>query len=73
MHNWDLIAQEDVLYVDKPHRKGVGKMLVKLTLENLKSRNVKRLDISTMTDLRVSKLLEKMNFKHTCANMTYTF
>jgi GNAT superfamily N-acetyltransferase len=73
MHNMDLIAQEDALYITKEHRKGIGKTLVRFGLIDLRNRSVKRLNVSTMTDLRVAKLLERMGFKHTCANMTYTF
>lgn len=73
MHNMDLIAQEDALYISKEHRKGIGKNLVKFGLIDLRNRGVKRLNVSAMTDLRVSKLWQRMGFKHTCANMTYTF
>jgi GNAT superfamily N-acetyltransferase len=73
MHNMDLIAQEDALYITKEHRKGIGKNLVRFGLIDLRDRGVKRLNVSAMTDLRVAKLWERMGFKHTCANMTYTF
>jgi GNAT superfamily N-acetyltransferase len=73
MHNMDLIAQEDALFITKEHRKGIGKNLVKFGLLDLRNRGVKRLNVSAMTDLRVAKLWERMGFKHTCANMTYTF
>lgn len=73
MHNQDLIAQEDALFISKEHRKGIGKNLVKFGLLDLRNRGVKRLNVSAMTDLRVAKLWERMGFKHTCANMTYTF
>jgi predicted N-acetyltransferase YhbS len=73
MHNMDLIAQEDALYITKEHRKGIGKNLVRFGLIDLRNRGVKRLNVSAMTDLRVAKLWERMGFKHTCANMTYTF
>jgi GNAT superfamily N-acetyltransferase len=73
MHNMDLIAQEDALYISKEHRKGIGKNLVRFGLIDLRNRGVKRLNVSAMTDLRVAKLWERMGFKHTCANMTYTF
>ena len=73
MHNMDLIAQEDALYISKEHRKGIGKNLVRFGLIDLRNRGVKRLNVNAMTDLRVAKLWERMGFKHTCANMTYTF
>lgn len=73
MHNRDLIAQEDALFVLKSHRSGVGKKLVEYGLNDLRNRGVKRLNVNAMTDLRVAKLWERMGFKHTCHSMTYTF
>lgn len=73
MHNRDLIAQEDALYVLKEHRSGIGKKLVEFGLNDLRNRGVKRLNVNAMTDLRVAKLWERMGFKHTCHSMTYTF
>ena len=73
MHNRDLIAQEDALYVLPEHRSGLGKKLVQYGLEDLRNRGVKRLNVNAMTDLRVAKLWERMGFKHTCHSMTYTF
>lgn len=73
MHNRDLIAQEDTIFVTKKHRNGLGKELVKYGLSELKSRGVKRLHVSAVTDLRVAKLWERMGFKHAAHQMTYTF
>lgn len=73
MHNRDLIAQEDTIFVTKEHRNGLGKELVKFGLNELKSRGVKRLHVSALTDLRVAKLWNRMGFKHSAHNMTYTF
>jgi len=73
MHNNDIIAQEDTLFVLKEYRSGIGKKLVQFVLEDLRNRKVKRLNISTMTDLRVAKLLNRMGFKHTCHSMTFPF
>jgi L-amino acid N-acyltransferase YncA len=73
MHNQDLIAQEDTIFVTKAHRNGLGKELVKFGINELKSRGVKRLHVSAVTDLRVAKLWERMGFKHTAHAMTYTF
>jgi predicted N-acetyltransferase YhbS len=47
---------EDTIFVVKEHRNGVGKKLVQFGLNELKSRGVKRLLVSAMTDLRVAKL-----------------
>jgi len=73
MHNQDLIAQEDTLFVTKEHRNGVGKKLVQFGLEELKKRGVKRLNVSAMTDLRVAKLWKRMGFKEAATQMLYTF
>jgi len=73
MHNNDLIAQEDTVFVVKEHRNGVGKKLVKFGVEELRSRGVKRLNVSAMTDLRVAKLWKRMGFKEAATQMTYEF
>jgi GNAT superfamily N-acetyltransferase len=73
MHNQDLIAQEDTIYVLPEHRNGVGKELVRHVLRELKERGVKRLNVSAVTDLRVSKIWERMGFKHSAEQMTYIF
>jgi GNAT superfamily N-acetyltransferase len=73
MHNQDLIAQEDTVYVVPEHRNGVGKKLIKFVHNELKQRGVKRLNITTATDLRVSKLLERIGYKHAAHAMTITF
>jgi GNAT superfamily N-acetyltransferase len=73
MHNRDLIAQEDTLFVTKEHRNGIGKKLVQFGIEELRKRGVKRLNVSAMTDLRVAKLWERMGFKNAAYNMIYTF
>ena len=73
MHNNDLIAQEDTVFVLKEHRNGIGKKLVKFVVEELRSRGVKRLNVSAMTDLRVAKLWKRMGFKEAATQMTYEF
>lgn len=73
MHNRDLIAQEDVLFVTKSHRNGIGKKFTKFGLEELKSRGVKRFSVSAVTDLRVAKLWKRMGFKEIATQMMYTF
>jgi predicted acetyltransferase len=73
MHNQDLIAQEDTVFVLKEHRTGWGRKLIKEVHEELKKRGVKRLNITTATDLRVSKLLSRMGYQHTAHAMTVTF
>lgn len=73
MHNGDLIAQEDVLYVVPEHRNGLGKKLVKHVLSDLETRGVKRVSVLALTDLRVAKVWRRMGFKDAAQMMTYTF
>jgi GNAT superfamily N-acetyltransferase len=73
MHNQDLIAQEDTIYVLPEHRNGVGKKLIQAVHGELIKRGVKRLNITTPTDLRVSKLLGRIGYKHAAHAMTITF
>lgn len=73
MHNRDLIAQEDTIFITKEHRNGVGKKLVRFILGDLKSRGVKRVNVTALTDLRVAKIWERMGFRHTAHSMTYFF
>ena len=73
MHNGELIAREDTIYVLPEHRNGIGRKLSKAILGHLRSRGVKRLHVQALTDLRVAKLWERMGFKHTAHAMTYTF
>jgi len=73
MHNRDLIAREDAIYVVPEHRHGAGRMLAGEVHKELKKLGVLRMDISTSTDLRVSKWLERQGYKHTAHCMTITF
>jgi len=73
MHNGDLIAQEDALFVYKNYRNGVGKQFVKYILNDLNSRGIKRLIVSAMTDLRVEKVWRRMGFTDLAKQMQYTF
>lgn len=73
MHNGDLIAQEDTIYVVPEHRNGSGRLLARSVHKDLKERGVKRLNVTTATDLRVSKWLERQGYKHTAHCMTLVF
>lgn len=73
MHNCELIAQEDTIFIVKAHRNGVGKKLVRFVLDDLRSRGVKRVHVTAVTDLRVSKLWRRMGFKNTADFMTFYF
>ncbi|MPZ36693.1 MAG: hypothetical protein GEU95_01300 [Rhizobiales bacterium] len=73
MHNRDLIAQEDTIYLLPEHRNGTGRRFSIFILADLKRRGVKRLHVEALTDLRVAKLWQRMGFKHVAHSMTYTF
>jgi ribosomal protein S18 acetylase RimI-like enzyme len=73
MHNGDVIAQEDVLFVSKPHRGMVGKRLVRFGIDELRKLGVRRLSVSAVTDLRVAKLWKRMGFKEVATQMIYEF
>lgn len=73
MHNQDLIAQEDTIFVLKEHRNGVGKQMVRHILEELRQLGVKRVLVSALTDLRVAKLWRRMGFKDVATQMIYKF
>lgn len=73
MHNGDLIAVEDTIYVRKNHRNGVGRRLSKVILADLKRRGVVRLNVTALTDLRVAKLWKRMGFREIGTAMTYEF
>lgn len=73
MHNHDLIAQEDTIYVVKEHRNGIGMRLAKHCLEELRSRGVKRLHVSAMTDPRAVKFWSRIGFKEASVQMIYRF
>lgn len=73
MHNSDLIAQEDLIYVLPDHRNGLGGKIVKHALADLKSRGVKRVTVNPVTDLRVAKIWRRMGFKDVAVRMVYEF
>lgn len=73
MHNSELIAQEDTIFLLKEHRNGVGRRFAKFILADLRARGVKRVLVSAVTDLRVAKIWERMGFKHAAHSMIYTF
>ena len=73
MHNGDLMAQEDTLYVVPEHRNGLGKKLVQHVLRDLERRGCKRVVVSAVTDLRVAKIWRRMGFRDLAQMMTYEF
>jgi GNAT superfamily N-acetyltransferase len=73
MHNGQLIASEDTIYVLPGHRNGAGKALAKFILNHLENIGVKRVTITPVTDLRVGKIWQRLGFKPVAQLMTYTF
>ena len=73
MHNNDFIAQEDTIYVVPQHRNGSGRLLARFVHQELKARGVKRLNVTTATDLVVSKWLARQGYKHAAHCMTLVF
>jgi GNAT superfamily N-acetyltransferase len=73
MHNHDRIALEDTVFVTKAHRRGIGKKLVLFGIDRLRERGVKRLMVSSMTDLRMEKLWMRLGFKRLAVQMVYQF
>jgi ribosomal protein S18 acetylase RimI-like enzyme len=73
MHNGELIAKEDTVYILPEHRNGIGRKLVQHILADLKARGVQRVFISPVTDLRVGKIWKRMGFKAVAELMVYNF
>lgn len=73
LHNSEPIASEDTIFMEKDHRKGAGRQLVKFILAELQRRGVKRVHISPVTDLRVGKIWARMGFRPVAETMVYTF
>jgi GNAT superfamily N-acetyltransferase len=73
MHNGEPIAVEDTVYVLPAHRNGLGRKLILFGLEELKKRGALRLNITTRTDPRVVRLLERIGFVPVAVQMTYEF
>ncbi len=73
MHNGELIAMEDTVYVLPEHRNGVGRRLTRFIVEELRSRGCKRAHITASTDPRVALMLGRMGWRHNAIAMTYVF
>ena len=73
MHNGDLIAQEDAIYVLPEHRDGTGRKLALFVLDQLRKRGVKRLTIHAVTDPRASALWQRIGFRKAGEVLTYAF
>ena len=73
MHNDELIAQEDTIFVEPEHRNGIGRKLTKHVLADLEARGCKRISITAVTDTRLGPIWKRMGFKPTAEMMTYVF
>lgn len=73
MHNGELIAREDVMYVVPEHRNGIGRKLVKFVLADLRERGVKRATMQAVTDQRARHLWRRLGFRDVGEILTYTF
>ena len=73
MHNSELIAREDTIYVMPEHRNGCGRELAKYVIQGLRNVGVKRLTITSATDLRSGIVWKRMGFKPIAECLTYTF
>lgn len=70
MHNQDLIATEDAIFVLPEHRNGVGRKLTIRIVAALKAAGVKRAHMTAAIDPRAAKLWGRLGFKHTGTRMT---
>lgn len=73
MHNRELIATEDFIYVAPAHRNGTGRKLTKYVLDNLREMGVKRLHVTAITDTRAGALWKRLGFKDAARHMIYQF
>ena len=73
VHNGELIGQEDTVYVTPEHRRGVGKALIKHVLQEWRDIGVKRALVTTVTDMRVGKVMQRLGFKQCAEVMMYSF
>ncbi|WP_292337134.1 GNAT family N-acetyltransferase [Mesorhizobium sp.] len=71
MHNSEMIAQEDTIYMRPDHRNGIGRRFTKHILTELKARGCVRAHVTIATDLRVAKMCERVGFKRSAIAMTY--
>ena len=73
MHNGELIAREDTVFIAPDHRNGVGRRLVRFILDTMKAKGAKRFAIQPVTDLRVGKIWQRMGFRPVAETMILTF
>lgn len=70
MHNGDLVAHEDAIYVLPEHRNGIGRKLIRRIIAALREAGVKRVSMAATTDPRAEKLWRRLGFKPVAMQMT---
>lgn len=73
MHNQDMIALDDTIYIHPDHRNGIGRKLAGRVLKALGDAGVKRVVVSATTDPRAANMWRRMGFRDTAVQMTYHF
>lgn len=73
MHNQQLIASEDTIYMLPEHRNGTGRKFARVILDHLRSLGVRRMSITSVTDVRAEKLWQRLGFRPVAQVMTITF
>lgn len=73
MHNQDLIATEDAIFVMPGHRNGIGRKMTIGIVAALKAAGVKRAHMTAAIDPRAAALWGRLGFKKTGVRMTQFF
>ena len=73
MHNGELIAIEDTIYIIPNFRGGLGKAFGQCILEDLKPRGVKRFIITVLDVAGIADTCRKAGFRDIASQMEYTF
>lgn len=73
MHNGELIAREDTIFIHPGHRNGIGRKLSAHILAFMKAKGVKRAFIDARTDPRAIRLWQRLGFKPVAEVMMINF
>lgn len=68
MQNQELVTCEEGLYILPEHRNGIGKILAKMIIQDMRSRGVKRITLSAI-DQRIVNLWKTIGFKEVATTM----
>jgi GNAT superfamily N-acetyltransferase len=63
MNTQEFVAQENNLFVQPEHRKGIGRKLFQFAIDEARKRGAKRLEMTAATDPRIVKLWKRMGAK----------